>query len=124
MMADMRSKIFAHIKDNGLQKNIYVDLVNGHIDHVHCLVSLKSTQTVSTVAQQLKGESASWANKENLFGTKLEWQDDYFAVSVSESAVDKVREYIKNQEEHHKKKKFGEEYEEFMKKYGFNLMKD
>jgi len=124
LVADARQKIFAHIKENGLLKNIYVDFVNGHIDHVHCLVSLKSTQTVSTVAQQLKGESACWANKNNLCGQKLEWQDDYFAVSVSESAVDSVREYIKNQEEHHKKKTFAEEYEEFIKKYGFNLMKD
>ena len=124
MTADVRPKIFAHIKENGLLKNIHVDFVNGHIDHVHCLVSLKSTQTIATVAQQLKGESASWINKYNLCNKKLEWQDDYFAVSVSESGVDKVREYIKNQEEHHKKKTFAEEYDEFMKKYGFNLLKD
>jgi hypothetical protein len=51
----------------------------------------------------------------------LEWQDDYFAVSVSESAVNAVREYIKNQEEHHKKKTYKEEYDEFIEVYGFNL---
>jgi hypothetical protein len=50
---------------------------------------------------------------------KFEWQDEYFAVSVSESIVDKVRDYINNQEEHHKKKTFQEEYDEFMIKFGF-----
>ena len=54
----------------------------------------------------------------------FEWQDEYFAVSISESGVNAVREYIKNQETHHAKKSFQEEYDEFMKKYGFTLMKD
>jgi len=53
---------------------------------------------------------------------KFEWQDDYFAVSVSESGVNSVREYIKNQEEHHKKKTFQQEYDEFMERYGFSLL--
>jgi REP element-mobilizing transposase RayT len=50
---------------------------------------------------------------------KFGWQDEYFAVSVSESSVNRVRDYIKNQEEHHKKRSFQEEYNEFMRKYGF-----
>jgi hypothetical protein len=50
---------------------------------------------------------------------KLEWQDEYFAVSVSESAIDTVRAYIDNQFSHHQKRTFAEEYEEFMKKYSF-----
>ena len=50
---------------------------------------------------------------------KFEWQDEYFAVSVSESMLNRVREYIKRQEEHHSKKTFQEEYDEFISKYGF-----
>ena len=68
----------------------------------------------------LKGESSYWINKNKLIREKFEWQDEYFAVSVSESAVNKVRDYIKNQEEHHKKKSFQQEYNEFMRKYGFD----
>jgi REP element-mobilizing transposase RayT len=68
----------------------------------------------------LKGESSYWINKNKLIKTKFEWQDEYFAVSVSESAVKKVRDYIKNQEEHHRKKSFQEEYNEFMRVYGFD----
>jgi REP element-mobilizing transposase RayT len=67
----------------------------------------------------LKGESSFWINKNKIFRGNFKWQDEYFAVSVSESAVDRVREYIKNQENHHKKKPFNDEYQEFMCKYKF-----
>ena len=78
-----------------------------------------SDQTISKVAQLLKGESSNWVNKNNLIPGHFEWQDEYIAVSVSESMINKVRDYIKNQEEHHRKKSFAEEYDEFIKKYGF-----
>ncbi len=55
---------------------------------------------------------------------KFEWQDEYFAVSVSESLVDKVRNYIKNQENHHAHKTWEDEYNEFIEKYGFERFKD
>lgn len=119
---DSRRKVFAHIKENAPKKNIYLDLINGTSDHVHCLVSLGSEQTIAKVAQFLKGESSHWVNREDLGKTKFEWQDEYFAVSVSESMVNVVREYIRNQQEHHRKKAFAEEYEEFMMKYGFEIL--
>jgi putative transposase len=58
----------------------------------------------------IKGESAFWANKNNLLKTKFEWADEYYAASVSDSSVEKVRKYIYNQEEHHRKVSFEEEY--------------
>jgi REP element-mobilizing transposase RayT len=91
---------------------------------VHCLVSLNADQTIAKTLQLLKGESAFWINKNNLCKEHFEWQDEYFAVSVSESGINTVREYIKNQEAHHAKKTFQQEYEEFMKKYGFQLIKE
>lgn len=74
--------------------------------------------------QLIKGESSFWINKQGLTQDKFEWQDDYFAVSVSESVIDKVREYIKNQEIHHSKKTFQQEYDEFIEKFGFEKYKD
>jgi len=74
------------------------------------------------VVQLIKGESAFWINKNNLCAKKFEWQREYFAVSVSESGVNKVREYIKNQEIHHAKKTFQQEYDAFMEKYGFEMI--
>jgi putative transposase len=67
--------------------------------------------------QLIKGESSYWINKNidlfpNLKGEKFEWQSEYFALSVSESILKRVLNYIKNQENHHRKKSFGEEYDE------------
>lgn len=118
-----RAKLFSHIRENARQKDIYVDFVNGYVDHIHVLVSLNADQTIAKVIQLIKGESSYWINKNKLIQQKFEWQDDYFAVSVNESGVNKVREYIKNQEEHHTKKTFQQEYDEFIEKYGFVLMK-
>lgn len=118
----IRAKLFLHMRENALAKNIHVDFINGHIDHVHMLISLNADQTIANIIQLIKGESSYWVNKNKLTVQKFEWQDDYFAVSVSQSGVNKVREYIKDQEEHHKKKAFQQEYDEFMERYGFALM--
>ena len=120
---DVRQKLFNHIKENGIAKGIYVDFVNGYADHVHCLISLNADQNISKVVQLLKGESSYWMNKNNLLSHKLEWQDEYFAVSVSESGINRLREYIRNQETHHAKKTFQQEYDEFITKYGFEMIK-
>jgi len=119
LLKEIRPKLFQHIKQNAKEKNIYVDFINGYFDHVHCLFTLNADSSVSKVLQLIKGESAFWVNKNKLTKTKFEWADEYFAVSVSESMIDKVRNYIKNQDEHHKIETFIQEYEKFIKKYGF-----
>ena len=121
---DIRLKVWNHIKENAKTKNIFVDYVNGYNDHCHCLVSMGVDQTIQKVMQLIKGESSFWINKENLTNKKFEWQDEYFAVSVSESMIETVRNYIKKQEEHHTKKTFHQEYKEFIDKYGFEKFDD
>ena len=117
---EIRSQVWEHIKQNAKEKGIYVDFINGYEDHCHCLVSLSSDQTIQKLMQLIKGESAFWINKNELIkNQKFEWQDEYFAVSVSESVIDKVRDYIKNQEEHHAKKTFQQEHDDFISKFGF-----
>jgi REP element-mobilizing transposase RayT len=107
--------LFDHIKQNAPTKKIYIDRVNGYYDHVHCLLSLGSNQTIEKTAQLIKGESSFWFNnKSSLNAPKLDWQDEYFAVSVSESDLARVRAYIDKQEKHHRKKTFKEEYDEFV----------
>ncbi|HEY5823115.1 MAG TPA: transposase [Cyclobacteriaceae bacterium] len=80
--------------------------------------------SVQKVIQLIKGESSFWINKQKLTNKKFEWQHEYFALSVSESMLDKVRNYIKNQEEHHSKKTFQDEYDELIIKYGFEKNND
>ena len=129
---ELRLKVWNHIRDNAKEKGIFIDFINGYSDHCHCLVSLGIDQTIQKIMQLIKGESSFWINKQGLLAKspqdlsrrKFEWQDEYFAVSVSESMIDKVREYIKKQEEHHKTKTSQEECDEFISKYGFEKHKD
>ncbi len=115
----LRQDLFLHIRENGNTKGIHTDFINGYTEHVHCLISLNPEQSISKVVQLIKGESSFWINRNNLFAGKFEWQDEYFAISVSESKLDAVREYIKNQERHHRQKTFKQESDEFMAKYEF-----
>lgn len=119
---EKREKVIEHIKTNAEKKEIWIEEIGGHIDHIHCLISLGRDQTISKVSQLIKGESSKWINDEKLTNTNFSWQDDYWAVSVSESHLKDVKDYIKNQEEHHKTKSFAEEVDEFMKKYGWKFV--
>ena len=120
---EIRTQVWNHIAENGKKKGVFIDFVNGYSDHCHCLVYLSIDQTIQKVVQLIKGESSFWINKIGLISEKFEWQDEYFAVSVSESLLDRVRDYIKNQEIHHQKKSFQMEYDEFISKYGFKQYK-
>ena len=115
---EKRGLLFRHMRDNALAKEIYVDIINGHLDHVHCLFELNAEIPLAKTLQLLKGEASHCANQQHLFGAKLDWANEYFAASVSESVLDKVRVYIKNQEEHHKKITFAQEYDMFLEKSG------
>jgi putative transposase len=117
---EIRQEIFNHIRENADKKGIYLDFINGHLEHVHCLISLGTGQNIDKILMLLKGESSYWVNKNKISQRKFEWQDEYFAVSVGESDVNRVREYIKNQEEHHKKISFNEEYRDFISIYKFD----
>ena len=114
---DLRLNVWKHIKENGKEKGIFIDQVNGYSDHCHCLISLRSNQTIQNIAQIIKGESSHWINENNLCPDKFQWQDEYFAVSVSESMLLRVRNYIKNQEQHHTKYTFEEEVQQIKTKY-------
>ena len=94
---NVKSKVIAHIKENAFKKDIYIDWVADGMHDLRALISLGAKQSVSEVGQLLKGDASFWINKENLVKGKFEWQDKYFAISVSESVLPKVRKYIRNQ---------------------------
>jgi REP element-mobilizing transposase RayT len=114
---EIKEKIISHIKENATSKGIYINRINGHTEHLHALISLKSDMSVSRAMQLIKGESAFWVNKNNLTPVKFTWAEEYFALSVSESQLGRVRAYIDNQEEHHRKITFADEYEKFLREY-------
>jgi len=121
---ELRTMVWNHIRENAVKKDIFIDHINGYSDHCHCLISLGIDHTIQKIMQLIKGESSYWINKNKLTSKSFEWQDEYFAVSVSESMIDRVREYIRNQEAHHREKTFQEEYDEFIVKYGFQRFSD
>jgi putative transposase len=119
---DFRPELYQHISNNCKEKDIFLQAINGYSEHIHCLMSLGKDQNIAKIAQLIKGESSFWINQNNLIKDKFTWQDDYFAVSVSESQIETVIKYIKNQEIHHSKKTFEQEVDEFMNKYGWQLI--
>jgi len=114
----LKPLLLTHIRENSIEKGIFIDAMNCVEDHIHLLVSLGTEQSISKVAMLIKGESSFWVNKQELTTQKFEWQDEYIVFSVSESGIKKVRDYITKQEEHHLRKTFAQEYEEFLAAHG------
>ena len=89
--------------------------INGMSDHLHILVGMRPTQSISDLMQDIKGSSSKWINEKKFLKVKFEWQEGYGAFSYSKSQVNIIIDYIKNQEQHHANKTFQEEYLEFLK---------
>ena len=122
--SSVREILCQHIRHNAQLKDIWLEDINGYDDHLHVLIRLQPDQSISKVVQLLKGESAYWTNQQRVTSRKLVWSKEYFAVSVSESGINRLKQYIANQPEHHRRKTFADEYEEFINVYGFARLKD
>lgn len=109
---NIRYDIFRHIKSYAEEKNICIDFINGYLDHVHALLSLNPNQNIAEIMQLIKGESSYWINKRGLTEEKFAWQNDYYAASISKSHLERVRNYIRNQEIHHSSQTLDGEIEE------------
>lgn len=114
----LKTKLIKHFKEYGSKNEIYIDIVNGIEDHLHFLIGLNPKQSPAKIANLLKGESSNWVNKNIFIRAKFSWQEGYSVFSVSPKDINKVREYIRNQEEHHRKMTYLEEVEKFLKAYG------
>lgn len=94
-----------------IQNNSHkVLIINGMPDHIHILIGLRPIQSLSDLMQDVKGSSAKWINEEKLARGHFAWQEGYGAFSYSRSQLPGLINYIKNQEEHHKKRTFRQEY--------------
>jgi putative transposase len=95
--------------------------INNMPDHLHLLVGLNPKQSISDMLRLIKGDSSEWINKEGLTGRKFQWQEGYGAFSHSRSQMDGVVKYILNQQEHHKKTGFLEEYKKMLKDFAVDF---
>jgi putative transposase len=101
------------IRNKG-QKSI---IVNGVSNHVHIFLGLKPDMKISDLVRDIKNNSSNFINRQNWITGKFSWQAGYGAFSYAESQIGAVFNYIKNQEDHHKKRSFRDEYLEFLKRF-------
>jgi len=114
---DWKSKLFGVIGNLINETNCKTIIVNGVEDHVHCFLGLKPVVSVSELMKTVKAKSSKYINDHQLTAERFEWQEGYGVFSYSQSQVDKVYRYILNQEVHHRKQNFREEYLEFLKNF-------
>jgi putative transposase len=93
-------------------------VINGMPDHIHALIGLRPSQSISDLLQDIKGSSSTWINKQGFLKTRFSWQEGYGAFSYCKSDLPKIINYILKQQEHHRKKSFYEEYMGLLKEFG------
>lgn len=91
--------------------------INGVADHVHVFIGMRPTQSISDLMQDIKGDSSKWINNSDFLREKFSWQEGYGAFSYGKSSVHNVINYIRNQENHHKKERFIDEYLKILEEF-------
>lgn len=117
----IRPEIFSYM--SGIVTNLGHKsiIVNGMADHVHLFIGLNPKLSISETVKEIKRASSLFINQQKYFPGKYQWQSGYGGFSYSQSHIDRVYQYILNQQEHHKKKTFREEYMGFLKKYNIEF---
>lgn len=105
----IKYKLYDQIRKISYDKGYHLDFINGIEDHVHLLISLDPKFAISDMVKNIKGLSWEWMRKKKLIEEYFSWQDGYSGFSVSPQHINKIRNYIKNQEQHHKNMDFEEE---------------
>ncbi|MEP5340842.1 MAG: IS200/IS605 family transposase [Algibacter sp.] len=146
-MANTYSQIYIHVvfavkrRRNSISKKWKVELykyitgivtnkdqklmvINGMPDHIHILLGIKPNCNLSDLVRDIKANSSKWINEKQFVNGKFEWQTGFGAFSVSQSQIKTVATYIENQEIHHAKKSFKDEYIDFLKAYSINYKDD
>ena len=107
-------KYISGIITNKGQKSI---IVNGVQDHIHCFIGLKPSMAISDLVRDIKNNSSKYINEKGFLPGKFQWQEGFGAFSYAYSQVKNVYNYILNQEEHHKRKSFKNEYLELLREF-------
>ena len=112
-----KDELYKYISGIIANKDQKLMIVNGVPNHIHLLIGTKPNCNLSDLIRDIKAYSSKWINEKKFTNFHFEWQTGFGAFTVSQSVVPNVIEYIKNQEEHHRKKTFKEEYIEFLNAY-------
>ena len=119
-----KEKLYQYITGIITNKNQKLMVINGMPDHLHLLIGFKPDCKLSDLIRDIKANSSKWINEQKFVTGKFDWQTGFGAFSVSQSQIQTVVNYILNQETHHKKKNFSEEYVEFLNAYHIDFKKE
>jgi len=111
---DLRERLHAHLGQLIKNKNCTPVTVGGYVDHVHALIMMHNGVSIGEVVKDVKRLSSVWVNGQVCNAGKFSWQEGFSVFSVSELIVPRVVSYIRNQQEHHRKRTFEEEMNEIM----------
>jgi len=114
---EWRSEVFKYISGIIKAKGQKPIIVNGVGNHVHIFVGLKPSMRISDLARDIKNNTSKFINEQGWLKSKFSWQEGYGAFSYAYSQIERVYQYILNQEEHHRKKTFKEEYLKLLEKF-------
>lgn len=114
---EWREEIFKYMAGIVRAKEQKPIIINGVADHVHLFIGLKPSMAISDLMRDVKNNTSNYINQQHWVKGKFSWQEGYGAFSYSHSQIDSVYQYISNQEEHHKKKTFREEYLDMLNKF-------
>lgn len=112
-----RDEVFKYMSGIITNKGQKPIIVNGVDDHVHTFIGLKPSMTLSDLIRDMKNNSTNFINDHAWINGKFSWQEGYGAFSYGHSQIENVYNYISNQEQHHRKQTFQEEYMDFLKKF-------
>ena len=112
-----RDEVFKYMSGIITNKGQKPIIVNGVDDHAHAFIGLKPSMTLSDLVRDVKNNSTNFINDHAWNNSKFSWQDGYGAFSYSHSQIENVYNYILNQEQHHSKQTFKDEYLDFLRKF-------
>ena len=116
-----REELFKYISGIIKGRDQRVFAVGGMPDHIHILISVRPNCAVSELVNSVKTNSSKWINSRGFVKGKFNWQEGYGAFSYGQSQLDNVIQYINNQEQHHQRRSFKEEYIEFLQRFNVNF---
>jgi len=120
LSSEVRTRLWAYLGGIARENKMKALAVGGVADHVHMLISLPKTLSVSKALQLLKGNSSKWIHDTFPKLHSFEWQEGYGAFSIGVSAVDATVMYIRNQTEHHRIRSFREEFVAMLRRHGLD----
>ena len=122
--ADVEEELYAYIGGIIKANNSIPIKINGIEDHIHILATMSKNIALSKFVEEIKRNSSRWIKTKGEKYHSFSWQGGYAGYSVSQSIVERVKKYIENQKEHHKKVSFKEEYIQFLNEYNVDYDED